>query len=131
MARTQIPSFSLPTTAENGLSLLRYNITFYVSVTLILILALLISLQLDTKDHATKPAGNNTALSSFKNKVNLGTEANADTQVETIHQNTINCMQPLGAPGKVADFSTSGLDGSLGIWHVKTLESKLKGLKIA
>ncbi len=32
--------------------------------------------------------------------------------------------------GKVTDFSTSGLDGALVIWHIKTLESKLKGLKI-
>jgi len=86
--------------------------------------------ELDPKDHKTQKA-DNTALNAFKSKVNLGTDAPVDSTVETIHQNTITCISALGAPGKVADFSTSGLDGSLAIWHVKTLESKLKGLKIA
>jgi len=86
--------------------------------------------ELDTKDHAAAKT-DNSALNAFKTKVNLGAAAPIDATVDTIHQNTITCINPLGAPGKVADFSTSGLDGSLGIWKIKTLESKLKGLKIA
>jgi hypothetical protein len=79
----------------------------------------------DTKDHVSQKA-DNSALSTFKSKVNLGVAAPIDSTVDTIHQNTITCISPLGS-----DFSTSGLDGSLGIWKIKTLESKLKGLKIA
>jgi actin related protein 2/3 complex subunit 1A/1B len=86
--------------------------------------------ELDTKDHGSSKS-DNSALNSFKSKVNLGSEVVADTKVETLHQNTITSIAIFGGSGKVSDFSTSGLDGSLAIWHVKTLESKLKGLKIA
>jgi len=85
--------------------------------------------ELDQKNHLAKESSN-TALNTFKTKVNLGTDAPSDTQVSTKHQNTITCMQSLGVAGKISDFSTSGLDGSLGIWSVKSLEAALKGIKI-
>jgi len=89
------------------------------------------SAELDTKDHGSGKS-DNSAISSFKKKVEFGVDTGSavETKVETLHQNTITSIEPLGAPGKVTDFSTSGLDGALVIWHTKTLESKLKGLKI-
>jgi len=86
--------------------------------------------ELDTKDHGGGGASENSALNKFKAKVDLGTEAPVDAKLNTIHQNTITSIEPLGAPGKVNDFSTTGVDGAIVIWHIKTLESKLKGLKI-
>jgi len=87
--------------------------------------------ELDTKDHNAAASTSSSALTAFKSKITHGLESAVDTKVETLHQNTITSIQPLGAnPGQVGDFSTTGLDGAIIIWHVKTLESKLKGLKI-
>lgn len=85
--------------------------------------------ELDSKDHAVAKA-KSSALSDFQKKVDFGTE-NVETKVETLHQNTITSIESLGTPGKVSDFSTTGLDGALVVWKIASLESKFKGLKIA
>lgn len=85
--------------------------------------------ELDPKESAAATKST-TAFDKFKTKVDLGSESTVETKIDTVHQNTITSIEPLGAIGKVGDFSTSGLDGNLVIWRVKTLESKLKGLKI-
>jgi len=86
--------------------------------------------ELDPKDHAAAK-GADSALKKFQNKVDLGTDTAVETKLETIHQNSITSIEPLGPPAKGgSNFSTSGLDGGVVIWNVKTLESKLKGLKI-
>jgi len=87
--------------------------------------------ELDTKDHTTGTKAADTAAGQFKRKVEYGIGDAVDTKLETIHQNTITSIEPLGPAGKVSSFSTTGLDGGIAIWNVKTLESKLKGLKIA
>eukprot|EP01110_Echinostelium_bisporum_P006080 TRINITY_DN2480_c0_g1_i1.p1 TRINITY_DN2480_c0_g1~~TRINITY_DN2480_c0_g1_i1.p1 ORF type:complete len:375 (-),score=160.29 TRINITY_DN2480_c0_g1_i1:91-1215(-) len=81
---------------------------------------------------AGAPKGGNTAMNIFKGKVDLGQDAPIDTKLTTLHQNTITAISALGsAGGRVNDFSTSGLDGAIAIWHTKTLESKLAAVKIA
>jgi len=90
------------------------------------------SSELDKSGPPAAAGENLSARKIFVNKVDIGQESSNDTKLETIHQNTITCIQPFGASenGKVGHFSTTALDGNLIIWHIKTLESKLKNLKI-
>eukprot|EP01113_Clastostelium_recurvatum_P002397 TRINITY_DN10_c0_g1_i1.p1 TRINITY_DN10_c0_g1~~TRINITY_DN10_c0_g1_i1.p1 ORF type:complete len:387 (-),score=101.30 TRINITY_DN10_c0_g1_i1:77-1192(-) len=71
------------------------------------------------------------ARKMFESKVNLGTESASDTKLTTQHQNSITSIAPVVvAGGVVSDFSTTGLDGNLIVWHTKALEAKFKNLKI-
>lgn len=75
--------------------------------------------------------GTTSARDVFKAKVDLGTESATDTKLDTLHQNAVTVVSPFTtAGGVITDFSTSGLDGNLIVWHTKALEAKLKGLKI-
>lgn len=57
-------------------------------------------------------------------------EAN-DTVLDTVHQNTITQVTIYaGTKANCAKFSTSGIDGQLAIWDIKTLESAIGGLRI-
>jgi len=66
-----------------------------------------------------------------KQKTNAGTKSNlnlwkerdtrgqdkSDEQLNTLHQNTINFVQPFNKSGpNVSSFSTSGLDGGVAVW---------------
>ncbi|XP_076679331.1 actin-related protein 2/3 complex, subunit 1A [Andrena cerasifolii] len=69
-------------------------------------------------------------LSAMHKFQSLDRQARTDTNdnaLDSIHQNTINCVR------KVSDteFSTSGLDGQLVVWNLKLLENSIAGLKIA
>jgi len=76
-------------------------------------------------------SGTTSARDVFKNKVDLGSETSNVTQLDTLHQNCITVVSPFAAVGGiVTDFSTTGLDGNLIVWHTKALEAKLKNLKI-
>ena len=58
------------------------------------------------------------------------TSTSAD--LNTTHQNSINNIKPFqGARASVTKFSTSGMDGKVVIWDVKSLESAIAGLSIA
>eukprot|EP01132_Coremiostelium_polycephalum_P004688 gene4688-5855_t len=62
----------------------------------------------------------------FQNKVDLG-DTKTDTKLTTVHQNCITAIAPFkSVGGVVSDFSTSGLDGNIVIWHLKALEAKNK-----
>lgn len=51
--------------------------------------------------------------------------------VTTTHQNAINCVRVYeGTKADCIKFSTSGLDGRIVLWDVKSLESSIAGLKI-
>jgi actin related protein 2/3 complex subunit 1A/1B len=70
------------------------------------------------------------ARKAFQNRVELGDSSN-DTKIDTLHQNSITVATPFATSGSlVTDFSTSGLDGNLIVWHVKAIESKLGAIKI-
>jgi len=64
-------------------------------------------------------AKGNSAFKTFQNKIDKGTESTNDTKINTKHQNTITYIVAYKKNGNaVAQYSTSGLDGSLGIWDV-------------
>ncbi|XP_052780749.1 actin-related protein 2/3 complex subunit 1A-A-like [Mya arenaria] len=74
-----------------------------------------------------------TAMSRFKNLDKKGT-AGGDTltTLKTQHQNTIMQVSVYeGSKAKTTKIATSGIDGQLIIWDLKTLESSMAGLKIA
>jgi len=63
----------------------------------------------------TKAVGN-AAFNSFKNKVDKA-EVATETKLNTKHQNTITSIIPYKKTGNtVAQYSTTGTDGNLGIW---------------
>lgn len=72
--------------------------------------------------------GSNEAFNAFKSRDKLGTSAapgspaggSGDTELLTIHQNTITSVRPysIGAGGAVTKVSTTGVDGKLVIWNV-------------
>lgn len=59
-------------------------------------------------------------------------DSGSGTGVHTTHQNAINQVQIYsGTKAGATKFATSGVDGRLVIWDVKSLESSIAGLKIS
>jgi actin related protein 2/3 complex subunit 1A/1B len=85
---------------------------------------------------------NSAAFNTFRNADSRGlgsspgggTHLATDTELFTVHQNTITNVRPYeGAPGGVTRVSTSGVDGKLVIWNVNAvsgLGTKLKALRV-
>lgn len=85
---------------------------------------------------------NSAAFNTFRNADSRGlgsspgggTALATDTELFTVHQNTITNVRPYdGAPGAVSRVSTSGVDGKLVIWDVNAvsgLGTKLKALRV-
>jgi len=74
--------------------------------------------KLDTGAAAAAPAasGTTSARSMFQNKVDKA-ESTSETKLNTKHQNCITWIIAYKKNGNaVAQYSTSGLDGALGIW---------------
>jgi len=56
----------------------------------------------------------------------------ADAGVKTTHQNAITQVQiSAGSKSAATKFTTSGVDGRIVVWDVKSLESSIAGLKIS
>lgn len=68
---------------------------------------------------------NTAAFNAFRNADTRGhtSETVTDTELHTIHQNTITSVRPheKGAGGSVVRMSTSGVDGKLVIWNVSAV----------
>jgi len=72
--------------------------------------------KLDTGAGAAAPAVTNSAFKTFQNKVDKA-EVSTETKITTKHQNCITWIIAYKKNGNaVAQYSTSGLDGALGIW---------------
>ncbi|EFA76631.1 actin related protein 2/3 complex [Heterostelium album PN500] len=84
--------------------------------------------ELDKESGPAAGAGSTSARNVFQNKVDLG-ESKVDIKLPYVHQNCITTILPFKATGGVvSDFSTSGLDGNIVIWHVKPLETKKENI---
>ncbi|XP_018427354.1 PREDICTED: actin-related protein 2/3 complex subunit 1B [Nanorana parkeri] len=72
-----------------------------------------------------------TARERFQNMDKKGgTDTNSGT-LDTLHKNSISQISVLsGGKAKCSTFCTTGMDGGMGIWDIKSLESAMKGLKI-
>jgi len=76
-------------------------------------------------------AGKVSAMQRFKDIDTKGVSG-GETTLGTVHQNTIIQLSiHTGTKSKCVKFATSGIDGQLVVWDVKSLESTFSGLKIA
>ncbi|XP_022194585.1 actin-related protein 2/3 complex subunit 1A-A [Nilaparvata lugens] len=91
------------------------------------------SLQFSCKLDASqkKEAGGLSAMKKFQSLDRQARIENSDTELDTIHQNAITCLCIYeGTRGRATKFSSSGADGQLVLWDIKSLESSIQGLKI-
>uniref|UniRef100_A0A3B5R4L9 Actin related protein 2/3 complex, subunit 1B n=1 Tax=Xiphophorus maculatus TaxID=8083 RepID=A0A3B5R4L9_XIPMA len=72
------------------------------------------------------------ARERFKNLDRRASETQStDKDLNTLHKNSISQMSVLeGGRNQCTKFCTTGMDGGMGIWDVKSLESAMKNLKI-
>lgn len=75
---------------------------------------------------------NNTAFNKFRQLDSRAQQSDqAVVELNTIHQNTVtSCRLYEGDRHQVTAFSTSGVDGRLVVWDVKTMEASISGLRI-
>ncbi len=62
-------------------------------------------------------------MDMWQKKADLGTTTNK-TDLDTKHQNAINCVNRFGSGARVTKFSTTGVDGKLIIWDLASLNIK-------
>jgi len=85
----------------------------------------------DTKQQGEKKVS---AMARFKNldAKAASNETSCETVLNTVHQNTITQVSLYsGTKAKCTKFATSGIDGQLVTWDVKSLEAAIAGLRIA
>jgi len=90
--------------------------------------------KLDDSDNKQQQEKKVSAMARFKNMDAKGASGDAavETVLNTVHQNTINYLSiHSGTKSKCIKFATSGVDGQLVTWDVKSLESAIAGLRIA
>eukprot|EP01135_Chromosphaera_perkinsii_P010617 Nk52_evm17s2192 gene=Nk52_evmTU17s2192 len=87
--------------------------------------------KLDQKKKKTVAASS--AMNKFKMLDSRNTESSKnDTELNSVHQNAVSSITVFStnADGSVAKFTTSGVDGRLVTWDIKSLESSIQGLKV-
>ncbi|RKP03362.1 hypothetical protein CXG81DRAFT_29299 [Caulochytrium protostelioides] len=77
--------------------------------------------KLDVGQRKSVTASN--AMSKFRQMDSRAQQINSDTELETVHQNTITSVRAYSGSGpdpaaNVTHFSTSGVDGKLAIWDL-------------
>ncbi|XP_031554175.1 actin-related protein 2/3 complex subunit 1A-like [Actinia tenebrosa] len=78
--------------------------------------------------------GTMSAMAKFRtlDKKGQGADESSSSSSNTTHQNAINKLELYsGTKDGATKFVTSGIDGRLVIWDIKTLVSSISGLKIA
>lgn len=79
-----------------------------------------------------KAAGTVSAMSHFRNMDKKASSGEKSAELKTQHQNTITQVSVFeGNKDKCKRVSTSGVDGSLIIWDLMSLEKSIQALKIA
>lgn len=78
-----------------------------------------------------KEAAGISAMRIFQSLDRNSRTENADTNLDSIHQNAIACVCLYrGDKANAQMFSTSGLDGQLVIWNIDTLTRSMQNLKL-
>jgi len=71
------------------------------------------------------------AMERFRSIDRNALNENSDVNLSTQHQNAITqIMAHTTKPGGVIKFSTSGTDGMVALWDLKTLESQVASIKV-
>ncbi|XP_071106705.1 actin-related protein 2/3 complex subunit 1A-like isoform X2 [Haliotis cracherodii] len=79
-----------------------------------------------------KESGQISAMNRFKNLEKKATTDDFSSDLKTQHQNTITQVSIFaGTKSDCTKISTSGVDGNIIIWDLKSLERGIAGLKIA
>ncbi|KAJ3222601.1 Polycomb protein sop-2 [Clydaea vesicula] len=66
-----------------------------------------------------KSFGGNSAMDKFRQMDSRNQQAGTDTELSTVHQNTITCVRAFaGNPSQVTKISTSGIDGRIVLWDL-------------
>ncbi|KAK0043149.1 actin-related protein 2/3 complex subunit 1A isoform X2 [Biomphalaria pfeifferi] len=79
-----------------------------------------------------KESGQISAMNRFKNLDKKATASETSTDLKTQHQNTITQVSVYsGTKADAGKIATSGVDGNLIIWDLKSLEKSIQGLKIS
>ncbi|GFR91995.1 actin-related protein 2/3 complex subunit 1A-like [Elysia marginata] len=78
-----------------------------------------------------KQSGNIGAMNRFKNLDKKGTDSNTATDIKTQHQNTNQVSVHTGTKNDASKVATSGLDGNLILWDLKSQEFSIQALRIA
>lgn len=87
--------------------------------------------KLDDSDSKQQQGGKVTAMKRFQAMDAKAAETAVETTLASYHQNTITQIGlHSGTKAKCEKFSTSGVDGQLVVWDVKSLESSFAGLRI-
>ncbi|BFZ03658.1 hypothetical protein BsWGS_06697 [Bradybaena similaris] len=72
------------------------------------------------------------AMNRFKNLDKRATASETVTELKTQHQNTITQVSiHTGTKANASKIATSGVDGNLIIWDLKSLEKSIQGLRIS
>ncbi|XP_065826753.1 actin-related protein 2/3 complex subunit 1A-like [Oscarella lobularis] len=86
--------------------------------------------KLDTES-SKKAAGAISAMDKFRTLDQKATTEAVKTSINFVHQNTITNITVHSRTGsEISKFTTTGVDGRLVNWSVKSLESAIAGLKI-
>ena len=71
------------------------------------------------------------AMAKFQGLDKRAQAGSAKSTISSTHQNAITQIFPLAKKGDtVSKFVTTGVDGRLVIWDIKSLEASIAGLKI-
>lgn len=69
-------------------------------------------------------------MAKFKGLDKRAQEGTGDTSITSTHQNAITQLFPYSMSGdSLTKFCTTGVDGRLVIWDIKSLEAGIAGLK--
>ena len=87
--------------------------------------------KLDQGLKKSSAAANTTAFNKFRQMDSRAQTDQTGTELNTVHQNTITLIRAYqGDRARVTMFTTSGVDGKLAIWDVKSIEESMSGLRI-
>jgi len=71
-----------------------------------------------------------TAMNMFK-QMDSRNQADAVDKLDSVHQNAVTCIAVVARTGQnISKLSTSGVDGTLAIWDVRSVEGQMAGLKV-
>jgi actin related protein 2/3 complex, subunit 1A/1B len=86
--------------------------------------------KMDVERRSTQPVSG-TAMKMFQQMVSRAQSEASDISLDSVHQNSINCMRVYERSGnEVTKIATSGWDGRLVIWNIADITSQFSSLRI-
>ncbi len=93
-----------------------------------------IRMLVDKLDQAKKTeVASGSAFEKFKRMDSRAESESTGVKLDSVHQNSINCIRCYDrdqSTGNVTKFSTSGMDGKVVIWDIRSIEASIASLTI-